>query len=133
MRLFAGLAAQPFLAIGLTLVAYPLIFPDHHPGSNVTFAQHVFAVALYFGAAALFIALACAFPTVVWLVKRQPVSLRLALMFGMAFSNFPVLLAMAGGGGGLKLHAFASLLGLIGATAFWFISIRGRDFSRDRR
>jgi hypothetical protein len=38
---------------------------------------------------------------------------------------------MFGGGGGFRLHTFASVLGLPGAAAFWFISVRGRDFSRD--
>jgi hypothetical protein len=134
MRLFAGLAVQPFVAMGLTLVAYPLLViapGNYHLGGNVTPAQHMFAVAIYFGMAAVCITVACAFPTVVWLVKRRPVPLTLALVFGLAFSNVPVLLAAAGGGGGTQLHVFASLLGLSGAAAFWFISIRGRDFSRD--
>jgi hypothetical protein len=33
--------------------------------------------------------------------------------------------------GALRGAAFASLIGLAGAAAFWGISIRGRDFSHD--
>ena len=125
MRLLGRLAVQPFLAFVLTLIVYPLVFPDRYPGVDI-------GPALYFGLAAVFITIAFALPTVVWLVKRQPVPLTLSLIAGLAFSNFPVVLAMAGGGGGLRMHVFASVLGLVGAAVFWLISIRGRDFSRDQ-
>lgn len=125
MRLAGGLAVQPLLAFGLTLIVYPLVFPDRYPGADT-------GPALYFGLGAFFITVFLAFPTVVWIVKRRPVPLTLALIFGLAFSNFPVVYAMAGGGGGIRMHVFASVLGLVGAAVFWFISIRGRDFSRDQ-
>jgi hypothetical protein len=54
----------------------------------------------------------------------------LALAFGLVVGNLPLVLAALQGGGGFRLHVFASVLGLVGAAAFWLISIRGHDFSR---
>ena len=124
MRLFAGLAAQPILATILTPIVHPLAFPTRYPPAGL-------GIALYFGVACVVITALCVFPTVLWLVRRRPMPLTLALCLGLMFSNLPVLYVMAGGGGGLRLHAFASVLGLVGSAAFWLIAIRGRDLSRD--
>ena len=129
-RLFAGFAVQPFLAAGLTVVLYQFVYPNSSPAGHAGPSLAVLAHAIYFGVAALFITIACAFPTVVWLVKRRPVPLAFALAFGLAVGNLPVVLAALRGGGGFRLHVFASVLGLVGAAAFWLISIRGHDFSR---
>jgi ABC-type Co2+ transport system permease subunit len=70
-------------------------------------------------------------------VRRRPLTLIQALLFGLGFANLPVVLGTVltrggyGVAGVLRGLAFASLIGLAGTAAFWVISIRGRDISRD--
>lgn len=129
-RLFAGFAVQPFLAAGLTVVLYSYVYEGGRPPTGVSTAKAALAHGAYFGVAALLITIACAFPTVVWLVKRRPVPLVLALAFGLVVGNVPVVIAALRGGGGFRLHVLASVLGVAGAAVFWLISIRGHDFGR---
>jgi hypothetical protein len=101
------------------------------PASPIQAAMSVAAVT---GFLATFLTLVGVLPTVVWLVRRRRVTLTRALFFGLGFGNLPVVLATLFFGGNwnlLRTHAFASITGVSGAAAFWWISIRGRDFSRD--
>jgi len=140
MRLFAGLAVQPFVAAGVAFVGFPVFLLDR---TGRTLAAGVpsdptaaaMSVALGAGIVALFVTLVGVFPTAIWVVKRRPLTFAQALLFGVGFANLPVVLGTILSGGNwslLRSHAFASLIGVAGAAAFWVISIRGRDFSRDR-
>ena len=65
------------------------------------------------------------------MVKQRPVTLTQALLFGLGFANLPVVVGtvLAGGdgaAGAFRGFAFASLIGLTGAAAFWLISLRER-------
>lgn len=134
MRLFAGFAIQPFLAAGVAVLGSPLLL---HGRTGRTFAgpgEVAMALALHVSIGVVLITTLCVFPTVVWLVTRRPVPLTTALLFGLAFGNLPIILIVVLSGGSanlLGLHAFVSLIGLTGAAAFWALSLRGRNFSRD--
>ena len=128
-RLFAGLAVQPVLAGVVTVLGAQLFFPS--VANAIGDPREVaLGLALYVSIAALVITTLCVFPTVVWWVKHRRVSLVLALCFGLGFGNLPfaVLVALSGGNADLlRGHAFASVVGLVGAAAFWLIAIRGSD------
>ena len=134
-RLFTGLAVQPFLASAVAFVAFPVLLLDRSgrtlagtlPGDV---ADAAWSVAIGAGILAFFVTLLAAAPTAVWLMKRKLVSLSDALFFGFGFGNAPfvlgtVLAGSYGVAGFARGMAFSSLLGLIGAGAFWAIAIRG--------
>jgi len=134
---------QPFLAACVAFVSFPYVLLDWagrtaagaYPNDPTDTAMGVaFGVAIL----VLVITLVGVLPTAVWVVKRRPLSLAVALAFGVGFGNLPIVLGTvlsggAGAGGLLRTHLFASLIGVTGAAVFWIISIRGRDFSRDPR
>ena len=136
MRMFAGLAVQPFLASAVALVAFPVLLLDRSgrtlagsfPGDVADAAR---SVAIGAGIVAFFVTLLVAAPTAVWLTKRRVVSLRDALLLGVGFGNLPFILGTVLGGsygvaGFVRGMAFSSLLGLIGSAVFWAIAIRGQ-------
>jgi hypothetical protein len=129
MRLFRGLVAQPFVTGAMAFVSFPVFFPRDRIDAAVSVAAGV-------GIVAFFVTLIGVLPTVEWLVTRRYATFAQALVFGVGFANLPVLLGaltagVYGPAGGLRAIAFASLIGVAGAAAFWVISIRGRDFSRE--
>ncbi len=134
LKLFAGLAVQPFLAAAVSFVLFPLLLLDRTgstlaggiPASQTDAAISVAAGA---GIVALFVTAIGVFPTALWLVTRRPVPLIQALLFGLAFANLPMVLGTVFAGtygveGALRGVAFASCLGLAGAAAFWLIALR---------
>ena len=141
MKLFAGFAVQPFLAAAVAFVTFPYVLLDQN-GANFKGGfpsdptDAAISVALGAGIGAFFVTLLGVFPTAVWFVKRRPLPLRHALLFGLVFGNLPVVLGtlLSGGSGAagpLRPLVMASILGVVGAAVFWAISIRGRDFSRE--
>ena len=137
MQLLAGLAVQPFVAAGVAFASFRFVMLDldgRTPGGGrVDTMDAAVSVAFGVGIAAFFLAIVAVFP-VFYLAKRGPISLRVALLFGLGFGNLPVLLPMALSGpgeAGFRPIIFASMIGAACAAAFWKISIRGRDFSRD--
>jgi hypothetical protein len=132
VRLFLGLAVQPLVAAVLAFVTSPVLFED--VGRAVEGSSEVaLGIALYVAIGVTIITALCVFPTVIWWVKRRPASLTTALLFGLAFGNLPAVLAVVVAGGArdvVRLHAFVSLIGLVGAAAFWTISVRGGGLSR---
>lgn len=88
------------------------------------------------GILALLVTVIGVWPTAMWLVKRRTLSVTQVLGFGLVFGNLPVVLgtALTGGGYGpaglLRGLAFASVIGAIGAAAFWLIAIRPGFASR---
>jgi hypothetical protein len=134
MRLFAGLAVQPFLAAAVSVLSFALVFPGRLTRTHDP-AEAAFGLALYMGYAALLMTIFCVLPTTVWVVKRIRVSFVQALAWGFAFANLPfALITIANDHGDsdlLKQHGLFTLIGLVGAAAFWAIAIRGKDLSRD--
>lgn len=139
MRLFGGLVVQPFLASVLAFVSFPVLLLDRAGrtlagGFPTDQTDAAISVAVGTGIVAFFVTLVCVLPTALWLLKRRQVSLTQALLFGLGFANLPVVFGTVSTGGGygpegaLRAVAFASLVGLTGAAAFWLISIRGSDF-----
>jgi len=142
LKLFVGLAVQPFLAAAVAFVSFPLVLLDRAGrtlagGFPSDPTDAAISVALGVGVVALFVTLVGVLPTAVWLAKHRRLTLAQALLIGLGFANSPVVLGtvLTSGGygaeGALRGLVFASLIGLSGATAFWVISIRGRDLRRD--
>lgn len=138
-RLALGFVVQPFVTAVVAFFVFFLLMLDgtgrtldgSFPSSPTDAAM---SVAAGTGFLAIFVTLAGVLPTVVWIVRRRPLTFTHALLFGLAFGNLPIVLGALLLGGNwslLRTHAFASLIGVTGAAAFWLISIRGRDFSRD--
>ena len=136
MRMIAGLAVQPFLAGALAFLLFPLLLLDR---SGRTLAGGIvdditsaaLSVAIATALVAFFVTLLVALPTAVWLAKRKRVPLSEALLFGVGFGNLPfvagtILAGSYGVGGFVRGVAFSSLLGVIGAAAFWTIAIRSQ-------
>ena len=140
MRVFWGIVVQPFVAGGLAFISVPALLLDRSgrtlaggfPSDAIDAAR---SVAIGAALVALIVALAGALPTAVWLAKRRRVSLGEALLFGLGFGNLPfavgaILAGTYGLSGVLRAMAFASLLGLAGAAAFWTIALREQNVSR---
>lgn len=141
VRLFWGLVVQPLVTSAMAFVSFPLLLDRDGRtlagGFSADRIDAAVSVAAGVGIVAFFVTLVGVLPTVLWLVTRRYVTFARALVFGVGFGNLPVALgtALTGGvhgpAGALRAIAFASLVGMAGAAAFWVISIRGRDFSRD--
>ena len=134
-----GLVVQPFVTAAVAFFAFFLLMLDgtgrtldgSFPESPAEAAVSVAAVTGFLAVVVTFLGVV---PTVVWIVRRRRLTLTHVLFFGLGFGNLPIVLATLFFGGNwnlLRTHAFASLIGVFGAAAFWLISIRGRDFSRD--
>ncbi len=131
-KLFAGLAVQPFLAAAVSFFLFPLLLLDRtgHTlagGAPTNQADAALSVAAGVGIVALLVTAIGVFPTALWMMTRRPVSVAQALLVGLGFANLPMVLGtvFAGSYGveaALRGFAFASLIGLAGATAFWLIS-----------
>jgi len=141
LRLLAGMAVQPFLAGAVAFVSFPLLLLDRHGNalaggvpSDVTDAA--LSVAIGVALLALLVTIVGVFPTALWLVKRGYVRFTSALLWGLGFGNFPLVLGTVLTGGGYGLAAFirgvvfSSLIGLAGAAVFWVISIRPYKLNR---
>lgn len=136
-RLLAALAVQPFLAAATAFFSFPLLldrtgrtmaggFPSDPTDAAVSIAAGV-------GIVALLVTVIGVWPTALWLVKRRTLTVRQVLGFGLGFANLPIAFGtvLTGGGYGpaglLRGSVFASVIGVLGAAAFWLIVIRGRE------
>ncbi len=141
-----GFLVQPFLAGLVAFVAFPFLLLGRAGLGFSDPAQAALSVAGGTFMFAIGITLVCVVPTAVWVVKRRALAFKRALLFGLAIGNLPV--AIGGVAAALQrllrssappanplaamgLVVFSSLIGVTCAAAFWAISIRGRDFSRD--
>lgn len=135
VRIFLGLLVQPFVAAGLTFVAYPLMDRSGraiYGGIDPDPMRSAIALALYVGFAAFFVTILAAFPAAVWVLKRYPLTLRRTLLWGVLLCNILSVLGTIvtgpgyGFAGFVRVVLFASFLGLGGATAFWAIWMLSR-------
>jgi hypothetical protein len=131
MRMLVGVVVQPFLVGGIAFVLFP-VFGLSGGAVDVTDAARAFAIGA--GVVALFVTVVGALPAAVWLTKRRHVSFSEALLCGLAFGLFTIVLprilfGRSGGGDAgnfVRIVALSSLLGATGAGVFWAIAIRRR-------
>jgi hypothetical protein len=103
MRLFAGVAVQPFLASACAFFMFPVLLLDEHGetlagGRPADSTEAALSVALVTGVLALFVGFGGAITAVAWRTRRGFVHLGEALLFGLGFGNLPyVMLAVAAG------------------------------------
>jgi hypothetical protein len=133
LRLFAGLAVQPFAAAALGFLAFPL-FAANQGGAFS--ADAALSLAVGAGIVALMVTVFVAMPLALWYSRRGWPTLKQVLLFGVALGNLPVVvigvlanLSAAGQGRPASLPAGAlvagTAFGLAGALLFWLIAIRG--------
>jgi hypothetical protein len=136
-RVVLGLVVQPLVTAAAGFFGFFLLIRNwtdarwQFPGSPTEAAMSVAAGTAFLSVAVTLLGVV---PTVVWIVRRRRLTFTHALLFGLAFGNLPMVLGTLffdGNWNLLRTHAFGSLTGISGAAAFWLISIRGRDFSRD--
>ena len=134
MRVLVGLTVQPFVC-GLTAsVGFALFLLDNYGetlagGRPMNVAASAFSVAVGVAIVAVFISIVGVLPVAVWLMRRRRVSLGMAVLFGIGFGNLPTLFGTLTAGtygvnGLVRVVAFASLVGAMGAAAFWSIALR---------
>ena len=143
MRLFIGLAVQPFAAAGLGFLSFPLVdlsnralgrgVPSDPIDGAISFAAGIALVALI-------ITVGGALPAVAWYLKHGPLTLKRILLSGTALGNVPfaILVPLAGGGSSatwwgpaaaVRALAAGTFFGLAGALLFWAIAVRGTDLA----
>ncbi len=140
MRLFVGFVVQPLSAAILGFIAFPLIdFTQSaiEGGRPTDPMRAAISIGLGAGFAAFLVTVCGAFPLVVWLLKRGPLTLKQILWGGAILGNLPfaVIVALAvltnnvnvsaSWLGTLRSLALGALFGVVGAALFWAISIRG--------
>ena len=148
MRLFAGFVVQPFAAAILGFTTFPLIDLSGralYGGVATDPMAAAVSIALGAGFAAFFVTLCGAFPVVVWLLKRGPLTLKQILWGGVILGNVPfaIIVPLAaitsstdagatwfGPIAMVRALAAGAMFGLAGATLFWAISIRGTAMER---
>ena len=146
MRLAAGFVAQPFVAALAAFFGFPLLEFGRDFGRSSDPTQGAISIALATFMFAIGVTLVVAAPAAIWVVKRRAVTFKRALLYGVAIGNIPLAISgivfvfqrivlsatrPANVWAAAGTVAFASLVGAISAAAFWALSIRGRDFSRD--
>lgn len=121
-RIIRGLAVQPFIATALAVVLFPLI--AYSAGGGVTLEPFKAALTLgvVIGIVATLITGLVAYPVLLFLLKRGPVTLAQTLVAGVALGNIPAAIGLLLGAGSTRSSVFGSLLGLISAAVFWWIA-----------
>lgn len=125
LYLVRGLAIQPFVA-GLV-------------GAALFRGWIVMGVLV--GVVATLITVLVAFPTLLWILKRGPLTLHTTLISGMLLGNIPAALAavlplMTGRQPSelaslIRPSAFGSIVGVVSAASFWYAA--GRHIAAEQR
>lgn len=148
LRLFVGLALQPFVAAALGFASFPLVdytgrplyggFPADPVASAISFSFGV-------GIVALVVTVCGALPTVLYLLKRGRLTLKQVLVGGAVLGNAPFIVLVAGilvshvargmmspdvgqlwygFRGAIRATAISSYLGVGSAAVFWLVAGR---------
>jgi hypothetical protein len=146
LRLFAGLAVQPFVAAALAFMLFPVVdytgrplyggFPADPVDAAISFSFGV-------GIVALAVTVCGAVPTVLYLLKRGPLSLKKVLVGGVVLGNAPFILVVTavfatqvargtmspdigrlfyGLQGVVRAIAIGSYIGVGSAAVFWLVA-----------
>ena len=147
LRVLLGLAVQPFVTALLAFSTFPVI---DYTGralyigrpSDPFDAAMSFAVGV--GLVGLIVTIFGALPSLLWLLKRGPVSRRQVLISGAVLGNIPsalIVLGLAasrlsdgampelsqltyGPAGAIRAIAFGSFIGMASAAIFWWLAGR---------
>lgn len=135
-RITAGLIVQPLVAAVVTFLTFPLMFLNSdgttmfHGSRPESATDAAMALAVATGFVALIVAFFLVWPIATYLIRRRQLTLGDTLLWGLAFGNLThgvvIVLVRAGGEFDLFLRniLFSSLLGAVGAVAFWYLAIR---------
>ena len=148
LRLFVGLAVQPFVAAALAFVLFPVVDYTGRPlygGFPIDPVDAAISFAFGVGIVALVVTVFGAVPTVLYLLKRGPLSLKKVLAGGVALGNAPFILVVAavvvtqvargtmssdagrlfyGLPGVVRAVAISSYIGVGSAAVFWLVAGR---------
>jgi hypothetical protein len=152
--LMRGLAVQPFVAAAMAFLLFPGI--DYtgiliHGAPAGEFLEAAFPFSVLVGVAASFVTGLLVYPGLRWLLKRGSLTKTTTLISGAVFGNVPCALIVAAlaarhlsrgvtptlrnttysGAGALRLVVFGTVIGVVSAAAFWWLS--GRHLSGRRR
>lgn len=153
-RLLLGLVVQPFVAAALAFALFPLVEYTgrlvYGGGRTVDPVEAATGFAIMAGVVASFVAGVVAYPSILWLLKRGPLTRAQTMVGGVVLGNVPgalIVLVLAtrhlsrgvtpnlenvayGGGGALRIVVLGSVLGLVCAAVFWWAG--GRHLNRRR-
>ena len=131
MRIVVGLALQPIVAAAVAFLLFPLLLLDRTGqafggGRPVSVSDSAASVAFAVGIVTVPVVIAGVFPTLLWLLRRGAITLTRALSVGLVFGNLPIVIGflLAGTYGAiatLRTIAYASTIGVAGATTFWLV------------
>ena len=137
-----GLALQPFVAALLAFILFPVVeFTGGYlyGGRPAVFVDVAISFAAGVGMAGLIVTALGAVPTLVWLLRRGPVTRKQALIGGAVLGNIPGVLIVAamatsglshgampdlreltyGSAGAVRAIALGSFIGATSAAVFW--------------
>jgi len=145
--LMRGLAVQPFVAAAMAFLLFPGI--DYtgvlvHGAPAGEFLEAAFPFSVLVGMAGSFVTGLLVYPVLRWLLKRGPLTKTTTLISGAVFGNVPCALIVAAlaarhvsrgvtptlsnttysAAGALRLVVLGTLIGVVSAAVFWFLSGR---------
>lgn len=151
-RLLLGLAVQPFVAAALAFALFPVVDYTgrllYGGGRTVDPVESAVGFGIIAGVVAS-VACGLAYPSILWLLERGPLTRAKTMVAGFVFGNLPaaliVLLLAArhvsagvaptlanttyGAVGAFRVVALGSVMGLVGASVFWWVA--GRHLNRE--
>lgn len=151
-RLLLGLVLQPFVAAALAFALFPLVEYTgrmvYGGGRPVDLMDAAPGFAIIAGVLASF-ATGFAYPSILWLLGRGPLTRAQTIVAGIVFGNIPGVLTIFGlaawhlrrgvtptpenltygWGGAVRVVVLGSVLGLVCASVFWWVA--GRHLNRE--
>jgi len=131
VRMLVGLALQPIVATAVAFLLFPLLLLDRTGqtfagGHPVSVSDSAASVAFAVGIVTVPVVIAGVLPTLLWLLRSGAITLTRALSVGIVFGNLPIVMGslLAGTYGAIatvRTVAYASTIGVAGATAFWLV------------
>ena len=152
-RLLLGLVVQPFVAAALAFALFPLVeytgrlvYGGGRPIDPVDAAP---SFAIMAGVVASFVTGFIAYPGILWLLKRGPLTRAQTMIAGVVLGNVPGTVTMLGlaarhlsrgvtptmenltygWGGAVRLVVLGSVVGLVCSAVFWWIA--GHQLNRE--
>jgi hypothetical protein len=148
-RLLAAFALMPLVDAALGYLGFPLVWALVKDGAATADPHAAIVFATLAGILGVLVTLCGALPVVSWLMRRGPVPYTQVLLAGLALGNAPfavyvamllpfTVLHLASGtlwdrliplsalaAGTLRALAIGSAMGMLSATVFWFVGLRG--------
>ncbi|HKE83951.1 MAG TPA: hypothetical protein VKB50_09360 [Vicinamibacterales bacterium] len=144
-RVLLGLAVQPLVTAALGIALFPIVEVTGrslYHGRPADPIDAAISFGLGMGITGLLVTVFGAFPTLMWLVNRGPVTRRQALISGAVLGNLPGALIVSGLAlsrvnegivptlndmtygpvGALRTIAFGTVIGTVSAAVFWLMA-----------